>query len=61
MLSRLKRLGHDRDTLATQIKNELCDAEFNNTTVKAGGDLVNQCQSLIQQADALAQSASTGG
>ena len=61
VLSELKSLGSARDTLATQIKNELFDAEFNNKTVRAGGDLVNQCQSLIQKAAALAQPASAGG
>ena len=61
LLSKLKSLGSDRDTLATQIKNELFDAEFNGTTVRAGGELVNNCQSLIQQGDALAQSQSTSG
>jgi hypothetical protein len=61
VLAKITSLGSERDTLATQIKNELYDAEFNDTTMKAGGDLRNQCQSLLQQADALAQSASTGG
>jgi hypothetical protein len=54
VLSQLQRLGAKRDALATTIKNELYDAEFNDTTVKAGGELVNECQSLISQADALA-------
>jgi hypothetical protein len=52
--SELKSLASQRDTLATQIKSALFDAEFNDTTVKAGGNLVNQCQNLIGQADALA-------
>jgi hypothetical protein len=60
VLSQLQSLGAARDTLATTIKNELYDAEFNDTTVKAGGNLVNRCQSLIQQADTLAQSATSG-
>ncbi len=59
VLSKIASLGSERDTLATAIKNELFDAEFNDTTVKAGGNLLNQCQSLNQQADALALSAST--
>jgi hypothetical protein len=53
-LSQIKSLGSKRDALATQIKTALFDAEFNDTTVKAGGDLVNQCQGLIKQADSLA-------
>ena len=53
-LSQIKTLGSKRDALATQIKTALFDAEFNDTTVKAGGDLVSQCQGLIQQADSLA-------
>ena len=59
MLSKLKSLGGERDALATRIKNELFDAEFNDKTVNAGGDLVNQCQDIIGQADALARAAST--
>jgi hypothetical protein len=61
VLSQLQSLGSQRDTLATQIKNELFDAEFNHKPVKAGGHELNQCQSLIGQADALAKSATTGG
>ena len=54
VLSEITSLGTQRDALAATIKNELFDAEFNNTTVKAGGELVGQCQSLIDQANALA-------
>ena len=54
VLSKIQSLGNQRDTLATRIKNELFDAEFNNKEVTAGGNLVNQCQSLIGQAGALA-------
>jgi hypothetical protein len=57
----MKLLGGERDTLATTIKNELYDAEFNDTTVRAGGNLVNQCQDVIRQADALARTAANGG
>jgi hypothetical protein len=52
-LSQIKSLGSKRDALATQIKTALFDAEFNDTTVKAGGNLVNQCQDLVKQADSL--------
>jgi hypothetical protein len=55
VLSELQSLGSKRDTLATQIKNKLFDAEFNDKNVKGGGHLVNECQSLIDQAGALAR------
>jgi hypothetical protein len=56
VLSQLQTLGSKRDSLATKIKGELFDAEFNSKTVKAGGDLVKQCQGLIAQAKSLAAS-----
>ncbi|HEX5449647.1 MAG TPA: hypothetical protein VFW85_06275 [Gaiellaceae bacterium] len=56
VLAKIKALGSKHDALATKIRTALFDAEFNNTTVKAGGDLVNQCQGLIDQAKSLASS-----
>ena len=59
ILSELQSLGSSRDTLATQIKNELFDAEFNNTAIPNGGSMLNECQSILNQADTLAQSPTT--
>jgi hypothetical protein len=52
-----KLLAATRDALAAKIKTALFDAEFKNTTVKAGGALVGACQVVIKAADALAKSA----
>src|SRR5581483_3399998 len=58
--SEMKVLGAARDRLATQIKNELYGAEFDNKTVTAGGLLVVGCNALLKSADAFARSAENG-
>jgi hypothetical protein len=52
VLSQIQSLGAARDALATQIKNDLFNAEFNNTPI-SGGDLAN-CNTILSQADLLA-------
>ena len=46
-------IGTQRDALASQIKNDLFNAEFNNTAIPGGSDLSN-CTNILSQADALA-------
>jgi hypothetical protein len=53
VLSQIQALGVQRDALATQIKNELFDAEFNNTPIPPNG-AVASCSTLLANADALA-------
>jgi hypothetical protein len=53
VLSQIQSLGTQRDTLATQIKNDLFNAEFNNTPISGGSDLSN-CNNILSRADALA-------
>jgi hypothetical protein len=52
-LAKLQGLGAARDSLATQIKNDLYDAEFDNHPIPGANDLKN-CRDLLAQADALA-------
>ena len=59
VLGEIESLGSSRNTLATEIKNDLFNAEFNNTPIPHGGDSLNRCQSILQQADALAQAPTT--
>ena len=53
-LSKLQSLGAARDALATQIKTDLFDAEFNDHPIPGANDLKN-CQDLLARANALAQ------
>ncbi|MDE3130825.1 MAG: hypothetical protein KGL16_06690, partial [Acidobacteriota bacterium] len=52
VLSQIQSLGAARDALATQIKNSLFNAEFNDTAV-SGGELAD-CNSILSQAGRLA-------
>ena len=52
-LSKIQSLGAARDALATKIKGDLFDAEFNNTPIPGANDL-KDCQSILAQANALA-------
>lgn len=52
--AQLTALGAQRDALASTIKQELYDAEFNNTPLPgSAADQVGQCQSIITAAAAL--------
>jgi hypothetical protein len=53
MSSQIKSLGADRDTLATTIKNDLFDAEFNNTPIPKGNSEVAHCNNLLRSAKKL--------
>ena len=53
MSSQIKSLGADRDTLATTIKNDLFNAEFNNTPIPKGNSESAHCNNLIKAADKL--------
>jgi hypothetical protein len=53
VLSKIQSLGAARDALATRIKNDLFNAEFNNTPIPGANDL-KDCRSILAQADALA-------
>jgi hypothetical protein len=56
-LSRLGRLGAQRDVLAGEIKGELFGAAFDNVGLPSNGaDQVGECQSLIGQAEHLSGS-----
>ena len=49
----LARLQEEGRFAITQIKNDLFNAEFNNTAISGGSDLSN-CNNILSQADALA-------
>ena len=51
-LSKIQSLGAARDSLATRIKNDLFDAEFDNHPIPGANDL-KDCQSILAQAAAL--------
>jgi hypothetical protein len=53
VLGRIKSLGAARDALATKIKGDLFDAEFNDHPIPGANDLKG-CESILAQADALA-------
>jgi hypothetical protein len=53
-LTKIQSLGTARDALATQIKNDLFNAEFNNKPIPGANDLKG-CNDLLSQANALAQ------
>lgn len=52
-LAKIQSLGAARDALATQIKGDLFDAEFNDHPIPGANDL-KQCREILAQADALA-------
>jgi hypothetical protein len=59
--SAIRWLGTVRDALATKIKDELYDAEFNNVRLtSARGDLA-RCEGVLAAANALARLAAGGG
>jgi hypothetical protein len=53
VLDQITSLGAARDALATKIKNDLFDAEFNNHPIPGANDLKN-CEAIVAQANALA-------
>jgi len=53
VLAKIQSLGVSRDALATKIKNDLFAAEFNNQPIPGADDLEN-CESIVAQANALA-------
>jgi hypothetical protein len=55
VLAKITALGKLRDSLATQIKGPLWNAEFAGRPLKHGSALVGKCQDLISQAEALAK------
>ena len=52
MSTEIQNLGKQRDTVTTQIKDDLAAAEFGNTAVPPSDD--SNCRSLLQSADNLA-------
>ena len=50
VLSKIKTLGAERDALATEIKNNLFDAEFNGTSVPNGSSDWAHCNNLLRWA-----------
>lgn len=53
VLAQIKSIGAARDALATKIKGDLYDAEFNNHPIPGANDL-KDCQAILAQANALA-------
>jgi hypothetical protein len=53
----LAGLGTSRDALATQIKGQLFNAEFNNTALPKGDSELAHCNNLLRSADRLASQA----
>jgi len=51
-LDQIKSLGSARDVLATKIKGDLFDAEFNGTPIPGANDL-KHCEDIVAQANAL--------
>ncbi|HZQ17025.1 MAG TPA: hypothetical protein VFA82_09655 [Gaiellaceae bacterium] len=56
VLAQIKKLGGERDTLATEIKNDLFAAEFDNTPIPNGNSTEAHCQNLLRSADRLTSS-----
>lgn len=52
-LAKIQKLGTARDAVATQIKRDLFDAEFNNKPIPGANDL-KDCQNILSEADQLA-------
>jgi hypothetical protein len=56
VLSQIQALGSERDDLATTIKNDLFNAEFNNTPIPRGSSEQAHCQNILRSADKLTPS-----
>jgi hypothetical protein len=56
VLSQIQALGSERDALATTIKNDLFNAEFDNTPIPKGSSEEAHCQNLLRSADKLTPS-----
>jgi hypothetical protein len=56
VLAQIQALGTERDALATTIKTNLFNAEFNNTPIPNGNSGAAHCQNLIRSADKLTPS-----
>ncbi len=53
VVSKIQSLGGDRDALATQIKNDLFNAEFNNTSIPKGNSNAAHCNNLLRSTSRL--------
>ena len=53
VLSTIQSLGSERDALATDIKNDLFNAEFNGTPIPNGSSTWAHCKNLLRSADNL--------
>ena len=53
VLAQIKSLGSERDTLATTIKNDLYNAEFNNAGIPKGNSDLAHCTNVLRAADKL--------
>ena len=51
--SKIKSLGSERDALASSIKNDLFNAEFNNTSIPNGNSNAAHCDNLLRSANRL--------
>jgi len=58
--SEIKALGAQRDALATKIKDDLYNAEFNNTPIPGGSSDTAHCNNVLKWADRLSTVASGG-
>jgi uncharacterized protein YozE (UPF0346 family) len=52
--TRLSKLLSQRDALATELKNRLFDAAFDDVALPAATNLLDRCGSLLEQAEELA-------
>ena len=52
--SKIQSLGAERDALASEIKNDLFNAEFNGRSIPAGNSNDAHCNNLLRSADRLA-------
>jgi hypothetical protein len=57
--SELKALGTERDSVATTIKNDLFNAEFNNSGLNLAAAELAHCNNVLQLADTLKTAATT--
>jgi hypothetical protein len=53
VLAKIKSLGSDRDSLAKTIKDDLFNAEFNNTPIPKGNSEFAHCTNTLRSADKL--------
>ncbi len=51
--AKIKAIGTERDALATSIKNDLFNAEFNGTSIPNGNSNTAHCNNLLRSADRL--------